>query len=289
MGENEILKTYLKANDHLRLSMFLEYPFMRTTFIDNEMIIKRQGMLDGKGDSKLKEKVFKYLSMGIGGGALFLFLCFLVFGPIFEVMQFQATLFEALIINAILSFLFFAQHSIMARQTIRDIIVGKTGEKYGEAIFSISSGIILILVVVLWQGTTILLDNGTLVSVLLYSLFGMSLWGMLWGFRSLKFVDPMGIRALSGKKKIENPSLLVKGPYRFVRHPLYFFALVMFWASPDITADRLLFNILWSGWLFAGCLLEEKDLLRVFGKDYERYQSKVPMLIPYKSPVKAKF
>jgi protein-S-isoprenylcysteine O-methyltransferase Ste14 len=67
-----------------------------------------------------------------------------------------------------------------------------------------------------------------------------------------------------------------------VRHPLYFFTLVLIWSSPDITLDRLLFNVLFTGWIVMGTRLEERDLVAEFGEHYRAYQRYVPMLIPYK-------
>jgi len=74
----------------------------------------------------------------------------------------------------------------------------------------------------------------------------------------------------------------IKGPYQWVRHPLYLFVLVMIWSCPNLTKDRLLFNILWSGWIFIGTILEERDLVEQFGDAYREYQKKVPMLLPFK-------
>ena len=34
--------------------------------------------------------------------------------------------------------------------------------------------------------------------------------------------------------------MVVRGPYRWVRHPLYLTTLLMIWSYPDLTADRLL-------------------------------------------------
>jgi len=47
------------------------------------------------------------------------------------------------------------------------------------------------------------------------------------------------------------------------------------------SADRLLFNVLWSAWILAGTLLEERDLSREFGAEYGSYAKNVPMLIPF--------
>ena len=61
-----------------------------------------------------------------------------------------------------------------------------------------------------------------------------------------------------------------------------FFTLVIIWCSPDVTADRLLFNVLFTAWIVLGTLLEERDLAAEFGETYSDYQRKVPMLIPWK-------
>jgi len=79
----------------------------------------------------------------------------------------------------------------------------------------------------------------------------------------------------------------VRGPYRWVRHPLYVFVIVLIWSSPDLTMDRLLFNVLWTIWIVVGAFFEERDLVADFGGEYIEYQQRVPMLIPYKRPVKA--
>ena len=85
---------------------------------------------------------------------------------------------------------------------------------------------------------------------------------------------------ISGNKTRE---LITEGPYSMVRHPLYFFSLVMIWSCPDLSLDRLLFNVLWTGWTAFATALEERDLVTYLGDAYEEYQRKVPMLIPWRS------
>ena len=50
-------------------------------------------------------------------------------------------------------------------------------------------------------------------------------------------------------------------------------------------ADGLLLSILWSGWIVAGTVLEERDLVADFGDVYRTYQQQVPMLVPWRGPV----
>lgn len=76
----------------------------------------------------------------------------------------------------------------------------------------------------------------------------------------------------------------VRGPYRWVRHPQYFVVLLLIWSSPDITLDRIWFNVTWTVWIVIGTFLEERDLVEGFGDVYREYQKKVPMLVPYRKP-----
>jgi protein-S-isoprenylcysteine O-methyltransferase Ste14 len=67
-----------------------------------------------------------------------------------------------------------------------------------------------------------------------------------------------------------------------VRHPFYAAAILMIWACPVITLDRLLFDVLWTCWIVAGARLEERDLVAEYGDTYRAYRGEVPMLVPWR-------
>ncbi len=52
------------------------------------------------------------------------------------------------------------------------------------------------------------------------------------------------------------------------------------WATPALPVDRLLLNVLFTGWILLGAGLEERDLLADFGEDYAHYRESVPMFVP---------
>ena len=191
-----------------------------------------------------------------------------------------------LLIDAGLSLAFFLQHSIMVRRSFRRQLSRLVPERYVNVIYAISSGIVLSVVILFWQETSSAVGaaKGAL-RLLLRVIFAGSVAGFYWGAAALGSLDAFGIRSLldSGRaRKPREARLIIRGPYRFVRHPLYLFVLVMIWSNPDLTYDRLLFNILWSAWVFVGAILEERDLSLDFGHAYEQYKRKVPMLIPWR-------
>ncbi len=158
--------------------------------------------------------------------------------------------------------------------------------EYDAAFFSIVSGIVLVVMFVFWQESTYRLGEVQSTGrLLLHGVYLLSLAGFVWGMGALGVFDPFGVIPildhLRGKKRPPVP-LVVRGPYRWVRHPLYLFLILMFWSYPDLTADRLLFNVLWTAWMIIGTVLEERDLVASFGDAYRDYQAEVPMLIPYR-------
>jgi len=219
----------------------------------------------------------------IGGVPLIAFGVFLFVGP-FNIVKLAISNKGALMINAGLSLLFFIQHSLMIRQSFKKKVIRFMPEAYFSAFFAIASGIVLMLVVLCWQKTTCSFgDAKGVLHLILRLLFLAAAGGCYWGARALGFFDPFGRRATINHLRSTKPKpvpFTVKGPYRWVRHPLYFFILVMIWTYPHLTADRLLFNVLWTIWLIVGSILEERDLVKEFGREYRDYQSKVPMLIP---------
>ena len=228
------------------------------------------------------------LSTVLGGGSLLLFGVFLIIGP-FTVIRFDASEAQVLIWDGFLSLLFFVQHSGMVRASFRNRISSVVPSHYHPAIYSIASGIVLTVVVLLWQPSqTVLFRIQGPLQLLPRAVSFLAIAGFIWGAFSLRTIDPFGripiVVHIRGKQ-LRPPSFVLEGPYYWVRHPLYFFMLVLVWSVPDINSDRLLFNLLWTFWIVCGTYLEEKDLVAEFGERYRNYQKTVPMLLPWRGPV----
>ena len=195
----------------------------------------------------------------------------------------------ALAWDAFLSGLFFVQHSGMVRRSFRARLASVLPARYDGAFYAISSGLILTLVVVLWQRV----DNPV------FRLEGVARWiavafsGLaaallvVSGYAVRRTIDFFGLRPIRAHlrgRPLPSAPFSVDGPFRWVRHPLYACILALLWVRPEMMADGLLLSILWSGWIVAGTVLEERDLVEDFGDVYTRYQQQVPMLVPWRGP-----
>lgn len=105
--------------------------------------------------------------------------------------------------------------------------------------------------------------------------------GFLW---SLKYYDTsefLGLRQLrEHNASVDDQEQFTLSPlHRWVRHPWYFFALVILWTR-DMNAPMLVTAIMLTLYLIVGSRLEEQKLIRYHGDIYRRYRERVPGLVP---------
>ena len=190
--------------------------------------------------------------------------------------------------DATLCLVFFVQHSGMVRRSFRNWSEQWIERWVSRALYTIASAFALALLCVLWQpiDSAPFIVHGPL-NVLLRALSLLALLSFVWAILSIQGFDAFGtadvLARFQHRRRAPVP-LAVKGPYRWVRHPFYFLVLVLLWASPVISSDRLLLNALFTIWIVLGARWEERDLIVQYGDAYRCYQAEVPMLMPWRLP-----
>jgi len=130
---------------------------------------------------------------------------------------------------------------------------------------------------------------------LLLLLSGFVLLGWLFRYRRpvdiltstyVTFSKAAGRRASLEERASRTEPLVIKGPYRYVRHPLYsdvVLLLLGWWLLFDYTF-LLISTLLLLLWF--SCVVtqfEERELKALFGNDYQEYARRVPRIIPFTS------
>ncbi len=230
---------------------------------------------------------FAALAVVTGAGSI------LVFGRFLDAMglgifQFGFSARTAALFDTALCLFFFIQHSGMVRRSFRRWSEQWIPSWSSRAIYSYASAFALVLLCVLWQrvDATPLILSGPL-SLTIRAIGLVALLSFVWAVVSIEGLDMFGVRDVLARfrGRVRTPTpLAIKGPYRWVRHPFYFLVVVMLWASPVISVDRILLNALFTAWIVVSTRWEERDLVAQYGDGYRRYQAEVPMLIPWRIP-----
>ncbi len=290
---NKVLQRYVEGNEEERLSLYMGYRELREDFqaIETQERVpltavsgKEKPAVDGIPLSqRILSQILIYLSSASAHLSLILFLIFLYRGP-YDLINFRFDGLSLLIFNTALSFAFFIQHSSMVRKSFRDLQARYLNRTFHSALFSFISGLFLLSVVLLWQRSPgMIFSPPESIMITMRILFFLTLVFLAWGIRKLGLINLFGtkeIRLYLKGKALRPIPFTIEGPYRYVRHPLYFFVLLLIWVYPYLTPDRLLFNILWTAWIVTGTRLEEKDLIEHFWEQYRDYRKRVPMLFP---------
>ncbi len=192
---------------------------------------------------------------------------------------------DALIVNVLLLGVFALQHSIMARPEFKrwwTKIVPKPIERSTYVLFAS-----LALLLLYWQWRPIpipvwTVDN-SIGRLILHGLYLLGWLIVFLGTFMINHFDLFGLRQVYlSLRNHEYNDLGFRTPffYRFLRHPIMLGFIIAFWATPEMTVGHLLFAIATTIYILIAIQLEERDLVRHFGQQYQQYRRKTPMLIP---------
>jgi methanethiol S-methyltransferase len=89
----------------------------------------------------------------------------------------------------------------------------------------------------------------------------------------------MGLRGGAGGAEDGSQPLRISPLHRVVRHPWYFFGLLILWSRP-MDAAWLVSALCITAYAAVGSHLEDRKLVVLYGDAYRRYRRQVPGLIP---------
>jgi methanethiol S-methyltransferase len=197
----------------------------------------------------------------------------------------EVPLQEALLVNVLLLGVFALQHSIMARPEFKRWWTKIVPTSIERSTFVLFASLALLLLYWQWRPiTTVVWSVNNEVGRMV--LQGVSLFGwliVLLGTFMINHFDLFGLRQVYlNLRNHKYTDLGFRTPffYKFLRHPIMLGFIIAFWATPLMTAGHLLFAVATTIYILIAIQLEERDLVKYFGTQYETYRQKTPMLIP---------
>lgn len=194
---------------------------------------------------------------------------------------------EAAVVNLILLSIFAVQHSVMARRQFKEWWTQFVPKSVERSTYVLLSSLALALLLWQWRPIPTVLwqiDDPQIAM----AVTGISLLGFLIALTStflINHFELFGLHQVANNltgRSMPAPRFRTPLYYQFVRHPLYLGFIIAFWVAPTMTIGHLLFAAVTTAYILVGILLEERDLVDLFGDDYRRYRERVSMLVPWR-------
>ncbi len=117
----------------------------------------------------------------------------------------------------------------------------------------------------------------------------LSLAGFYWTLKYFSVSEFLGVSQILrwvNNQYLQNEldeklTLRIKGPYRYCRHPLYFFSILFLISRPEMNLFYITLLICVISYFYIGSFYEERKLIKKFGDEYLIYQRQVPRIFPY--------
>ena len=197
----------------------------------------------------------------------------------------QSAVAVALITDIALIALFGVQHSVMARQGFKQAWTRTVPRPIERSVYVLFASAALIILFAFWRpiaGSVWSVTN-PLAETILWALFAAGWAIVLLSTFLINHFELFGLQQawlnLQGR---EAAAAEFRQPffYKWVRHPLYAGFFLAFWATPQMSYGHLLLAAGMSVYMLIAIRYEERDLVGLFGEQYESYRGRAGMLTP---------
>jgi protein-S-isoprenylcysteine O-methyltransferase Ste14 len=175
----------------------------------------------------------------------------------------------ALAVNTIGFTLFAGHHSLLARTRVKQRLSTVLREDDQRTLFVWAASLLLIAVLVSWREIGHVIYTAPAGAA--FVLRGLRLFGVVLVVQAVRVIDPLELAGLRPPRG----TLEIRGPYRWVRHPVYLGFLLAVWTPVTMTGDRMTFAVLATVYLVLAIPLEERSMQRKMGGAYDAYRARV--------------
>lgn len=175
-------------------------------------------------------------------------------------------------------------HSIMASNGFKDLLItliGRPAERYYRLFYSFFAGATLLPILAL----SMLIPDQALYTIpypwtlLTGAIQILSVALLAYSLLQTGAFQFIGISQALGLPTAEK--LNTAGLYRYIRHPLYAFSLLVIWLVPSMSRNTLLLFAAFTIYIIIGAYFEERKLEKNFGDAYRQYKKRTAFLIPF--------
>ena len=184
----------------------------------------------------------------------------------------EGPLVEGLLINTLLFGVFSLHHSVLAREPVKARVSRLVSPPLERPTYVWVASLLFIAACLAWRPIAGLVYR--IPPPWAWALGGLQFAG---GILTLDAARRIDLRVLAGLRPepAQAGTLVARGTYRFVRHPIYLGWVLLVWAASDMTTGRLVFAAISTAYLVVAVPFEERSLRRRFGPSYDGYRHTV--------------
>ncbi len=180
---------------------------------------------------------------------------------------------------------YFVMHSLLASLSFKRWVHHRWPQRMHAYRLSYNFLAIILLIPLLWfmhkNAGPLVWQWAGMLAWLMKGLTIASALGFIWSLKSYDNMVFLGVTQWRNRHtETDDPEHLhISTLHRFVRHPWYFFFIVILW-SQDIHLAQLIVYSLITAYFVIGSRMEERKLIEHYGVAYQEYMRQVPGLIP---------